>query len=230
MTQKNVEGTCRANLDAAGGELRFALVRTIAAAASITSPITASSPTTASRTTRPSRLRARRTSARCFGELLVPVLKDLPFIQELSSIWALDGPVRPVRRRQYLESRSELEAGVYRLCARRLCQGDPRSSLGELFAPTVTGNLNIGAGPSAGDPCATGSVFRSAPAPLKSRRSVRRKVFRRRCTRPIRTASTRCTHSGGNPKLTPETANTYSVGTVWSPHFDSDLMRKFRCP
>jgi outer membrane receptor protein involved in Fe transport len=34
--------------------------------------------------------------------------------------------------------------------------------------------------------------------------------------------------SGGNPGLTPETANTFSVGTVWSPHFDNDLMRKFQ--
>jgi outer membrane receptor protein involved in Fe transport len=33
--------------------------------------------------------------------------------------------------------------------------------------------------------------------------------------------------SGGNPGLTPETANTYSIGTVWSPNFSSDLMHKF---
>ena len=34
--------------------------------------------------------------------------------------------------------------------------------------------------------------------------------------------------SGGNPNLTPETANTYSIGVVLSPHFSSDLMHKFQ--
>jgi outer membrane receptor protein involved in Fe transport len=33
--------------------------------------------------------------------------------------------------------------------------------------------------------------------------------------------------SGGNPALTPEQANTFSIGTVWSPEFDSALLRTF---
>jgi iron complex outermembrane receptor protein len=33
--------------------------------------------------------------------------------------------------------------------------------------------------------------------------------------------------SGGNPNLTPETANTYSFGAVWNPKFESDLMHNF---
>src|SRR6202011_3855571 len=97
------------------------------------------------------------------------------------------------------------------------------------FAPTVTGNLNIGSGPSAGDPCATGSSFRAGAnaaqvAALCQAQGVPAALY------PNYTYGVDSVHgtSGGNPQLTPETANTYSIGTVWSPHFSSELMHKFQ--
>src|SRR5260370_27015710 len=97
-----------------------------------------------------------------FGELLVPVLKDLPLIQELSldlgarrSQYDLFGGVNTWKADLNWKPVSTLSVrGGYARAIRA-------PSLGELFAPTVTGNLNIGSGPAAGDPCATGSSFRT---------------------------------------------------------------------
>jgi outer membrane receptor protein involved in Fe transport len=165
-----------------------------------------------------------------FAELLVPVLKDLPLIEELSldlgarrsdydgfggvNTWKADMNWKPV-------STVSVRGGYARAIR--------APSLGELFAPTVTGNLNIGSGPAAGDPCATGSSFRTGAtaaqvAALCQAQGVPAALY------PNYTYGVDSVHgtSGGNPNLTPETADTYSIGTVWSPHFSSDLMHKFQ--
>jgi outer membrane receptor protein involved in Fe transport len=231
MTQKNVEGTLQGKIwTLPAGELRFALGADYRGSSFDYRPdqglITNDSfsydttiPTSGTQNVR-----------EVFGELLVPVLRDLPFIQELS----LD---LGARRSQY-----DLFGGVNTwkadlnwkpISAVTVRGGYAKAirapSLGELFAPTVTGNLNIGAGPSAGDPCATGSVFRTGAnaaqvAALCQAQGIPAALY------PTYTYGVDSVHgtSGGNSKLTPETADTYSVGTVWSPHFDSALMRKFQ--
>ncbi|HEY0802264.1 MAG TPA: TonB-dependent receptor, partial [Steroidobacteraceae bacterium] len=231
MTQKNVEGTVQGKIwTLPAGDLRFALGADYRGTSFDYRPdqglITNDSfsydttiPTSGTQNVR-----------EVFAELLVPVLKDLPFIQELSldlgarrsqydlfggvNTWKADLNWKPVS--------SVAVRGGYAKAIRA-------PSLGELFAPTVTGNLNIGAGPSAGDPCATGSVFRSSAnatqvAALCQAQGIPAALY------PTYTYGVDSVHgtSGGNPKLTPETADTYSVGTVWSPHFDSALMRKFQ--
>jgi outer membrane receptor protein involved in Fe transport len=165
-----------------------------------------------------------------FAELLVPVLKDLPLIEELSldlgarrsdydgfggvNTWKADMNWKPV-------STVSVRGGYARAIR--------APSLGELFAPTVTGNLNIGSGPAAGDPCATGSSFRTGAsaaqvAALCQAQGVPAALY------PNYTYGVDSVHgtSGGNPNLTPETADTYSIGTVWNPHFSSDLMHRFQ--
>jgi iron complex outermembrane recepter protein len=164
-----------------------------------------------------------------FAERLVPVLKDLPFIDELSldlgarrSDYDLFGGVNTWKADLNWKPVSTLSVrGGYARAIRA-------PSLGELFAPTVTGNLNIGSGPAAGDPCATGSSFRTGAngaqvAALCQAQGVPAALY------PTYTYGVDSVHgtSGGNPSLTPETADTYSVGTVWSPQFSSDLMHKF---
>jgi iron complex outermembrane recepter protein len=165
-----------------------------------------------------------------FAELLVPVLKDLPLIEELSldlgarrSDYDLFGGVNTWKADLNWKPVSQLTVrGGYARAIRA-------PSLGELFAPTVTGNLNIGSGPAAGDPCATGSAFRTGAnaaqvATLCQAQGVPAALY------PNYTYGVDSVHgtSGGNPSLTPETANTYSIGTVWNPHFSSDLMHKFQ--
>ncbi len=231
MTQKNVEGTLQGKIwTLPAGELRFALGADYRGSSFDYRPDQGliNNDSFSYDTTIPTS--GTQNVREVFGELLVPVLRDLPFIQELS----LD---LGARRSQY-----DLFGGVNTwkadldwkpISAVAIRGGYAKAirapSLGELFAPTVTGNLNIGAGPSAGDPCATGSVFRTGAnaaqvAALCQAQGIPAALY------PTYTYGVDSVHgtSGGNPKLTPETADTYSIGTVWSPHFDSALLRKFQ--
>jgi iron complex outermembrane receptor protein len=231
MTQKNAEGTLQGKiLTLPAGELRFALGADYRGSSFdyhpdqglITNDSFSYDTTIATSGTQNVR--------EVFGELLVPVLKDLPLIQELSldlgarrSQYDLFGGVNTWKADLNWKPVSTVSVrGGYAKAIRA-------PSLGELFAPTVTGNLNIGSGPNAGDPCATGSVFRSGAnaaqvAALCQAQGVPAALY------PTYTYGVDSVHgtSGGNPKLTPETADTFSVGTVWSPHFDSALMHKFQ--
>ncbi|MEA3197143.1 MAG: iron complex outerrane recepter protein [Gammaproteobacteria bacterium] len=231
ITQKNVEGTLQGKIvSLPAGELRFAVGADYRGsnfdyhpdAGLITNDSFSYDTTVATSGTQNVR--------EVFAELLVPVLKGLPFIEELSldlgarrsdydgfggvNTWKADLNWRPV-------STVSVRGGYARAIR--------APSLGELFAPTVTGNLNIGSGPAAGDPCATGSSFRTGAnaaqvAALCQAQGVPSALY------PNYTYGVDSVHgtSGGNPNLTPETADTYSIGTVWSPHFSSDLMRKFQ--
>lgn len=231
MTQKNVEGTLQGKiLTLPAGELRFALGADYRGSSFDYQPDQGliNNDSFSYDTTIPTS--GTQNVREVFGELLVPVLKDLPLIQELSldlgarrsqydgfggvNTWKADLNWKPV-------SALTVRGGYARAIR--------APSLGELFAPTVTGNLNIGAGPSAGDPCATGSVFRTGAnaaqvAALCQAQGIPAALY------PTYTYGVDSVHgtSGGNPTLTPETANTFSIGTVWSPHFDSALMRKFQ--
>jgi iron complex outermembrane recepter protein len=231
MTQKNVEGTVQGKIvTLPAGELRFALGADYRGSTFDYHPDQGliNNDSFSYDTTIPTS--GTQNVREVFGELLVPVLKDLPFIEELSldlgarrSQYDLFGGVNTWKADLNWKPVSSLSVrGGYAKAIRA-------PSLGELFAPTVTGNLNIGAGPTAGDPCATGSSFRTGAnaaqvATLCQAQGVPAALY------PTYTYGVDSVHgtSGGNPNLTPETADTYSIGTVWNPHFSSDLMRKFQ--
>ncbi len=160
-----------------------------------------------------------------FGELLVPVFKDWHNLGELSldlgyrrsfytgfgsvGTWKADFNWQPIPT-------FALRGGFQRAIR--------APSLGELFAPTVTGPVAIGLSPNAGDPCSSASAFRTGAtsaqvATLCQAQGVPAALY------PIFTASGDSVFgtSGGNPKLTPEKANTFSLGFVWSPHADNAL-------
>ncbi len=231
MTQKNVEGQVQGKIvTLPAGELRFALGADYRGSSFDYHPDQGliNNDSFSYDTTIPTS--GTQNVREVFGELLVPVLKDLPLIEELSldlgarrsqydlfggvNTWKADLNWKPVP--------SVSVRGGYAKAIRA-------PSLGELFAPTVTGNLNIGSGPTAGDPCATGSSFRTGPtaaqvAQLCQAQGLPAALY------PTYTYGVDSVHgtSGGNPNLTPETADTYSVGTVWNPRFSSDLMHKFQ--
>ena len=231
MTQKNVEGTVQGKILALpAGELRFALGADYRGSSFDYHPDQGliANDSFSYDTTIPTS--GTQNVREVFGELLVPVLKDLPFIDELSldlgarrSQYDLFGGVNTWKADLNWKPVSALSVrGGYAKAIRA-------PSLGELFAPTVTGNLNIGSGPAAGDPCATGSSFRTGAnaaqvATLCQAQGVPAALY------PTYTYGVDSVHgtSGGNPNLTPETADTYSIGTVWNPRFSSDLMRKFQ--
>ena len=163
-----------------------------------------------------------------FAELLVPILRDTPFFQELTanlgyrySDYSLFGgqhtykadlswrPVEPVFVR-----------GSYSVAIRA-------PSLGNLFGPTSVAQLPIGTGPNAGDPCAVGSIYRTGGSAsqvqaLCQAQGVPAAIY------PTYTygISTVAGQDGSNVNLTPERAKTYSFGVVLTPRFDSKLFDK----
>jgi len=227
MTQKTVEGTLQGKLIALpAGDLKFAFGADYRGSRFDYRPdyglVTADTPSydTAVPTGGTQNVRE------VFGELFIPVLKDLPLVEDLAldlgfrrshydlfgsvSTWKADLNWRPVQ--------AVAVRGGYQRAIRA-------PSLGELFAPTVTGNLNIGSPPNAGDPCALGSSFRNGPnatqvAALCQAQGIPAALY------PAFTYGVDSVHgtSGGNPTLTPERANTFSIGAVWSPQFDSVLL------
>jgi iron complex outermembrane recepter protein len=231
MTQKNIEATLQGKIvPIPAGDLRFALGVDYRGSHFNYQPdqglITADTPSydTAIPTGGTQNVRE------VFGELLVPVLKDKPFVEDLSldlgvrrsrydlfgsvNTWKADLNWKPIH--------SVSVRGGYQKAIRA-------PSLGELFAPTITGNLNIGSPPNAGDPCVAGSSFRTSAnsaqvASLCQAQGVPAALF------PNFSYGVDSVHgtSGGNTGLTPEKANTYSIGAVWLPQFESDLMRTFQ--
>jgi iron complex outermembrane receptor protein len=231
MTQKNVEATLQGKIvPIPAGDLRFALGVDYRGSRFDYQPdhglVTADTPSydTAIPTGGTQNVRE------VFGELLVPVLKDLPFVEDLSldlgyrrSRYDLFGSVNTWK--------ADLNwKPIHTLSVRGGYQKAIRApSLGELFAPTITGNLNIGSPPNAGDPCVVESSFRTGAnaaqvASLCQAQGVPAALY------PTFTYGVDSVHgtSGGNTGLTPEEANTYSVGAVWIPQFDSDLLHTFQ--
>lgn len=160
-----------------------------------------------------------------YGELLVPILKDTQFFQDLTanlgyrySDYSLFGgqhtykadltwrPVQPLLLR-----------GSYSVAIRA-------PSLGNLFGPTSVAQLPIGTGPNAGDPCAVGSIYRTGSASAQVQalclaQGIPSAIY------PTYTygISTVPGQDGSNPSLTPEKAKTYSFGGVLTPKLNSAL-------
>ena len=167
----------------------------------------------------------KQTVSEVYAELLVPILHDTPFFQDLTAdfgyryskynlfggqqtykadlIWR---PIEPLMLR-----------GGYSVAIRA-------PSLGNLFGPTSIAFLPIGTGPNAGDPCAVGSIYRTGANSAK---------VDALCLAQGIPASLYPTYTyglssvpgldGSNPDLTPERAKTYSFGFVAAPRLDSAL-------
>ncbi|MDB5416683.1 MAG: hypothetical protein JWP50_102 [Phenylobacterium sp.] len=231
ITQKDLEGTVQGKLwDLPAGELRFALGADYRSTSFDYRPdhglIILDTPSydTAVPTS------GKQSVKEGFGELLVPLLKDLPFIQELSldlgyrrseyqgigsaNAWKADVSWKPISTLRI--------RGGYQTALRA-------PSVGELFAPTITGALNIGSAPSAGDPCSVASSFRTGPNAAKVLALCQAQGVPAALL-PNYTYGIDSVHgtSGGNPNLTPETAKTYSIGGVWSPKFDYPLIQNLQ--
>lgn len=231
ITQKDFEATIQGKLyDLPAGEARFALgadYRSInfdyrpdhGLIANDTPSYPTAVPTSGTQTVR-----------EVFGELLVPLLKDMPLVEDLS----LDLGYRRSDYNLFGASNTyKVDLSWKPISSLRLRGGYSTAlrapSVGELFAPTISGALAIGTLPNAGDPCSVGSSFRTGANAAKvvalcQAQGVPAALL------PNYTYGVDSVHgtSGGNPKLTPETAKTYSVGGVWSPRFDSPLLQNLQ--
>jgi outer membrane receptor protein involved in Fe transport len=228
MTQKVVEGTLEGPIfRLPGGDLRFAVGADYRVWDFVFNPdstfVTNDSLSYGSITP----ASGRQKVSEVFGELLVPILKDLPFVKELSldlgyryshynqfgnnSTWKIDGSWAPS---DFLRFR-----GGYSRAIRA-------PSLANLYGPTSVGQLNIGTLPNAGDPCAVGSVFRTgANAAMVQSLCIAQGVPASLFPTYTYGVASVAGIDGSNPNLVPEKANTYSFGAVLSPRLPSALFR-----
>ncbi len=166
-----------------------------------------------------------------FGELLVPVLRDLPLIRELN----LDLAYR------YSDYNTSGVANTFKISGEwepfqsvRFRGGFQRAirspSLGELFATPSQSGIAIGApsSPGLGDPCDVRSLvphrLECGASPAAVHRERRAPVGGRSYQY---TSLLVFTTTGGNPNLKPEKANTYSAGLVLTPKFGTPLLSNF---
>jgi iron complex outermembrane recepter protein len=166
-----------------------------------------------------------------FGELLVPVLHDLPLVKELSFNLGY----------RYSDYNSIGGAHTYKgdfdwqvFDQLRLRGGYNRAirapSVGELFAPVSTGSSSIGqAAPTvlAGDPCDYRSSYRRGANEAQVRalciaQGMNPGTYGTNAAGFIGTAQV-FPLTGGNPDLDEETADTWSVGAVVRSPFTSSI-------
>ena len=231
MTQKVVEGTVEGPIfDLPGGALRFALGADYRESDFNYQPDSTLILNDSQSFGSVNAASGRQRVTELFGELLVPILKDLPFAHELSldlgyryshynqsgnsSTYKIDGswvPVEGVRFR-----------GGYSRAVRA-------PSLGNLYGPTSTGNLNIGTGPNAGDPCAVGSSFRTGANGAQVQALCLAQGIPAAILPTYTYGVTSVQGSdGSNPSLKPEKADTYSIGVVLAPKFESSLFHNLQ--
>lgn len=163
-----------------------------------------------------------------YAELLVPILKDTPFLQSPTanlgyrySDYSLFGGQHTYKTDlTWRPADPLLLRGSYSVAIRA-------PSLGNLFGPTTVAQLAIDTGPNAGDPCAGGSVYRTGSAAgqvqaLCLAQGIPTAIY------PTYTygISTVAGQDGSNPNLTPEQAKTYSFGGVLTPRFGGALFSR----
>jgi iron complex outermembrane receptor protein len=172
-----------------------------------------------------------------YGELLVPILKDLPFVYSLNanlgarfSSYNTVGSVLTYKADvEYKPVEQVLLRGGYQRAIRA-------PNLGELYAPKSLGFPSIGpavtaagapAGLGSGDPCDVRNVYRTGANAAQVRALCLTQGVPTSIIDSYNYNNTQITGtSGGNPTLKEETADTFSVGAVWSPHFEQPLFHR----
>jgi iron complex outermembrane recepter protein len=164
-----------------------------------------------------------------FAELLVPILKDLPLVKEFnvnlgyrySDYDSIGGASTYKADFDWSVNRAIRLRGGYNRAIRA-------PSVGELFAPVSSGSISIGnpgKGLVTGDPCDVRSSFRLGPDAAKVRQLCLAQGIAPSVVDGFIGTAQVFPLTGGNPSLTEETADTYSLGAVLSSPFDQPLLR-----
>jgi outer membrane receptor protein involved in Fe transport len=171
-----------------------------------------------------------------FAEVLIPIVKDVPFIDELNL--TLAGRTSDYSTVGSLQTyKADIDWTVVEGVRVRggVQQATRAPSIGELFAPVLLGFPNIGTPQTtagvpqkSGDPCDIRSGYRSTAgsnlaAPTNAQ--VRALCIAQGVNAAVIDTYTFTNQqipgfSGGNATLSEETANSYSVGVVWQPSFE----------
>lgn len=166
-----------------------------------------------------------------FGELLVPVLSDLPLIKQFDvnlgyrfSDYSSVGAISTYKA----DFDWQMVDGL------RLRGGYNRAirapSVGELYAPVSTGSVAIGtAGPTNtdGDPCDVRSSFRQGASAAQVRNLCLTQGVPAAIIDSYQLGTAQVfALTGGNPDLQEETADTFSIGAVVQSPFEHPLLSK----
>ena len=162
------------------------------------------------------------------GEVLIPVLRDIPLVKSLNVTGA------------YRYSKYNISGGVssykggfdWRVASPLLLRGGYQKavrapSVGELFQPLQGTIANIGLPPSAGDPCDIRSLYRTG-----TNASAVRTLCIAQGVPSALIDNFNSTNSGiasstvGNTGLKPETAKTLTFGAVFQPTFLGEAFRR----
>jgi outer membrane receptor protein involved in Fe transport len=168
-----------------------------------------------------------------YAELLIPVLSDIPMIQELT----IDAAYRySDYKRSGGVSTYKVDVDWTLVDGVRLRGGYQRAirapNVGELYTAT-TGEFptigSAGTSPTSGDPCDNRSSARNGPNAAAVRaiclsQGIPDALYAGYLTNVTQVAAYR----SGNPDLTPETADTWTFGAVLSPRAASPWLAGFR--
>jgi iron complex outermembrane receptor protein len=159
------------------------------------------------------------------GEVLLPILKDLPFVQSLN----LDGAVR--------YSKYNLSGGVwtYKLDGDwtvvpglMLRGGYARAirapNVGELFSAATGGQAGFGNPPAGGEPCDSRTLARQQGGTKLRDLCIATGVPAGIVDSYIFPTTATASVISGNINLTPEKADTYTAGFVYRPQVDNVLL------
>ena len=162
----------------------------------------------------------RQRVSEVFGELYIPLLTDSPIGKELS----VDLGYR-YSKYDTFKGQSTYKADVswQPFEAVRLRGGYSRAirapSLGDLYGPLVTQQLPIGSPAGAGDPCDVRSIYRTGTTATQVAALCQAQGVPAALLSSFTYGSTSVQgQSGSNRLLSPEKADTYSIGAVFTPH------------
>jgi outer membrane receptor protein involved in Fe transport len=177
-------------------------------------------------------LNGNTNSMELFAEVLLPLLTDLPFVQQFDltlgarySDYSSIGGVSAYKA----DFEWQVFDGLrFRGGANRAVRAP---SIGELFAPTNTSFPSIGT-PSAtglsGDPCDIRSSYRNGPNAAKVRALCIAQGISANAVDSYQFGNNQATGiTGGNVNLQEETADTWSVGAVYQSRFQHPLLSGF---
>jgi outer membrane receptor protein involved in Fe transport len=163
-----------------------------------------------------------------FGELVVPLIQDRPFFEELTleagvrySVYNVDAPGNPEFKTTTYKFGGTWEPGAGLKIRGTYARAVRAPNIGELFSPVSTGLTNLST-----DPCATIKADLSGPNGRPTPSGTLRAVCLAQGATTNNIASINDPTSGqanatggGNVNLRPEVADTYTVGAVFQPEF-----------
>jgi outer membrane receptor protein involved in Fe transport len=171
-----------------------------------------------------------------YGELIIPLVQDRPFFKNLTveggarySDYKVDAPNSPTYDTFTWKAGLNWEFADGIKLRGNYSRAVRAPNINELFAPQNTGLTNLGV-----DPCSGTANPGSASAVLPLNAALARPEFRALCVAQgapstsiggieLPTAGQVNATFGGNLNLQPETANTWTIGTVLQPTFAPGL-------